>query len=243
MKCSITTTLFTTSLMLLVCAVPTVAQDYSYNSEMHALEFQTVSSGDITPTGASFAWTDFLGDKSALRYSLTLTTEIESQEYDQNETNSYPASADSKYSRFSGGVTFSPQWVYYPLAGDRVQLSTAIGPLLGYDWDYSNSRTEYLHITPSPGETNSVTNRDINDRTFRAGLSFTLGSQYFLAPRFALSAWYGMEAVMEVERSTSTLRTNYTPDTIADYRDSESDDWVRTSFRTSGGGIGLTFYY
>lgn len=243
MKRSITITLFTASLMLLVCAVPTVAQDYSYNADMHALEFQAVSSGDITPTGASFAWTRFRGEKSAIRYSLRTSAAILSQGYDQDAAGAYPAVVKQESSGFSGEISFSPQWVYYPVAGNRIQLSTAIGPLLGYEWSYLNSRVEYLDITPSPAGTNSVSNRDVNDRTLRAGLSFTIGSHYFLAPRFALSAWYGMEAVMDISNSETSVRTDYSAGTFADERDAESRDTFRANFRLSGAGIGLTFFY
>lgn len=242
MRQSIRVTLFTIT-VLLIASGSAFAQNYGYNSGMHALEFQAVSSGDITPTGESVAWTSFQSDKSALRYSLNFYTGLDFRSSDTNQNYGSPASNDNERKGFGGELTVSTQWVYYPMAGERIQLSTAIGPLLGYGWNYSNSRIDYLEVTGNPPGNSYVSNEDVNNRTFSAGLFTTLGCQYFFVPRFALSAWYGLEMTMDIESSSRVTRRNYESENQTDTRTTDDQDRILARLGTSSAGIGLTFYY
>lgn len=231
-------------LLLIVFTMTAAAEDYTYAKGMKSLDFQIQSNGTgPTPGGFEFAWSRFLGENTAVRFGASVTSTYSTSTLDTYRETYDTIDVDLESSRFSGSISFSPQLVFYPLHGKRVQLSTGIGPLVRYSWAVQKSEEQHMEGVPDDITYDFNHNRDSNSRTFTAGALVSLGAHYFLAENFALSAWWGSQFSFYQQNSKANESYNYFNPTRTDDRTNEDGSTFEATYESTLVGVGLTFYY
>ena len=221
-----------------------VAQDYSFEKGFRSYDFQILNNGTgPTPGGFEFAWSKYLGEKTAVRFGTSLTGSYNSSDRDYSLEEYDSLEVAEEVSSFNGTFSVSPQLVFFPLSGERIQLSTGFGPILSYSWAYGKLERKSHQYDILQNDYSYTQNEDYNNRSLSAGVLWTVGAHYFISPKFALSAFYGTRFMIVVDNLQSHLSRDREDASEYDIDEVDEASEIGGRFDSTMVGVGLTFYY
>jgi hypothetical protein len=164
----------------------------------NALQFQISSNFTLRSfQGSVISYKRNFSKRSALRFGLSLSTTFRSDERTDyfSPLDSIQSSRDVNDDLFS--MIVRCQYVRQSPKKLNTTIFYGAGPLIGYEYNRTKSDQNNYN-------SESIYNNEVN--TWRVGISFVLGAEWFIRKNMSLLAEYGLDALYEWRNDDSTAR-------------------------------------